>query len=351
MKAQRALRSAALLVTAWIGGRAAFLAMPAAELPASRPPSATAKVETAIPGDPSKGTTDCCTRSVLRPQPPGFARSSRMAAADHSALPLKNARAILAPYTTTIESEAMPLPDPLRLLARDVSDGQSEASIATPQEAAPFLSMRPSVAAWLIARSGAGTRGLAQNGQLGASQAGARFILPVFGIGEARLAANVRASAPLRGRVGKEAAIGLSLGAGRSIPLELIVERRFAIDRGGRNAFALTAVAGLNDRPLIAGWTMSAYGQTGLVGIKVRDAFADGSFRIERALGNSGIRAGAATWAAAQPGASRVDIGPRLSRRLRLGPTTLVVAAEWRQRIAGQASPGSGPVISMGSDF
>ncbi|QHL89999.1 hypothetical protein GVO57_03095 [Sphingomonas changnyeongensis] len=119
-----------------------------------------------------------------------------------------------------------------------------------------------------------------------------------------------------------------------------------AIERGGRNAVALTLFGGVDDVMLPHGLRLSGYGQAGLVGLKRRDAFVDALVRVERPLG-ARLRLGAALWGGAQPGAARLDAGPQLA--LRLG--RMRIAAEWRQRIAGRARPGSGPALSLGADF
>jgi hypothetical protein len=64
-----------------------------------------------------------------------------------------------------------------------------------------------------------------------------------------------------------------------------------------------------------------------------------------------GVRLGPGAWAAAQPGLARVDLGPQASFRLPLAGRNVTVAADWRQRLAGNARPGSGPTLTLATDF
>jgi len=49
-----------------------------------------------------------------------------------------------------------------------------------------------------------------------------------------------------------------------------------------------------------------------------------------------------------QPGLYRVDAGPRVTMRVR---PNVRVHFDWRQRLAGTAQPGSGPVVTLAGDF
>lgn len=204
--------------------------------------------------------------------------------------------------------------------------------------AAAMASEGPALSAWLLARRGTGAP-LAPGGQLAASQAGLRGTLPLA----RRAALAARLSGPIDGGPGLEAALGVDLRAG---PVTLALERRIGLDRGGRDAVAATLFGGASAVKLPGRLRLDAWGQAGLVGLKRRDAFIDAAVRIERPLGPR-LAAGAGLWGGAQPGAARLDIGPALSvraGRLRIG-------AEWRQRIAGRARPGSGPALTLGADF
>ena len=201
--------------------------------------------------------------------------------------------------------------------------------------------------AWALSR-GEGSSSLASGGQLGGSQAGVRIF---YNAGTPALALTARISADLSHRTGREAALGFAL---RGHNLGLIVEQRIALSRGGRSAPAMFAYGGVSNVQLAERLTIDGYLQAGLVGISPAAAFIDGSARLERHIfgsGQSTLGIGAGIWAAAQPGASRVDVGPQVVAHLPLAKTNLRVSAEWRQRVAGNAAPSSGPNVTVGFDF
>jgi hypothetical protein len=131
--------------------------------------------------------------------------------------------------------------------------------------------------------------------------------------------------------------------------VHILFERRQAIGRGGRSAFALGVYGGVSGQRLPAGLRLDAFGQAGSVGARSRDLFADGSARVTMRAGRFDV--GGGVWGGAQPGASRLDAGPHVSLRLPLAGESVRLSAEWRFRIAGDAQPGSGPALSLGTDF
>jgi hypothetical protein len=216
----------------------------------------------------------------------------------------------------------------------------------SPEPRSPPTSKRNrfSLSAWLLAR-GEVAPGLAAAGQLGGSQAGVRVRYAMSD--HVHLAA--RLSGPLQSRLGKEAALALDVRPVASVPITLMVERRIGLDRGGRDAFGIGAFGGF-DRELAPRLRLDGYAQAGVVGLKRRDPYVDGALRAERELlRGPGLRVGfgAGAWGGAQPGAARLDVGPQLVARL----SGVRLGAEWRQRVAGNAKPGSGPVLSLGADF
>jgi hypothetical protein len=129
----------------------------------------------------------------------------------------------------------------------------------------------------------------------------------------------------------------------------VLAERRVALGQEGRSAFALTFHGGVDELRLPGGFKLEAYAQAGAVGARSRDLFADGSVRVGIPVGE--MRLGGGMWAGAQPRAARVDAGPQATLRLPALGANLRISAEWRFRIAGEASPGSGPALTLGSDF
>ena len=162
------------------------------------------------------------------------------------------------------------------------------------------------------------------------------------------ISAVVRTSSEV-GRRGGEVAGGIRLRPLRAIPLWITAERRQALGQygGGRSAFAFFAEGGVYDRPMP--WTsrLDAYAQGGVVGMRSRDLFADGGLTFTRPIFRH-FSAGFGVWGGVQPGLYRVDAGPRLTMQVR---RNVRVHLDYRQRLAGNAEPGSGPTVTLAGDF
>jgi len=236
---------------------------------------------------------------------------------------------------------------PLDAIASGRSAPAAPRRASTPAEmirAIPGID-RLSMSAWAMMRREPGSPSLATNGQLGGSQAGSRFLWRF----DRRLAASIRTSAPIGGvQRTAELAAGLRWQPVQALPVALTVERRqsFGPDKGA-SGFALFAEGGVYDRPLIARFNLDAYLQAGVVGVRDHAAFVDGSATLTRPVWRQ-LSAGIGVWGGAQPGLARLDAGPRLS--LRLG-SKMRIHADYRQRLLGQAAPGSGPVLTLAGDF
>lgn len=232
---------------------------------------------------------------------------------------------------------------PLAQIARGGSVARPPAGQSLPV-AKPGID-RLSLSAWAMLRREPGGASLAANGMLGGSQGGARILWRF----DSRLAASVRTSAPIGGvQQTAELAAGIRWQPFAQFPVALTAERRQSFGRdAGRSAFALFAEGGVYERPILAGFNLDAYLQGGVVGICNRAFFADGSATLTRPLWRQ-FSAGFGVWGGTQPGLSRIDAGPRLS--LRVG-RSMRVHADYRQRLAGSAAPGSGPVLTIAGDF
>lgn len=207
---------------------------------------------------------------------------------------------------------------------------------------------------YALVRPGSGQAGIASNGQLGGSQLGIRAQRLLFNSGALTLSANGRFSSPIRQKTGKEAGLGLALKRSGRMPVELLIERRVGLDRAGRDAIAALVATGFDDFRLPGKLRLSGYAQAGVVGLKRRDGFIDGAVRAERALATIGkvdLRLGAVLAGAKQPGVSRLDLGPSVAGRFRVARASVRLTAEWRERIGGDAAPGSGPAVTLGFDY
>jgi hypothetical protein len=212
---------------------------------------------------------------------------------------------------------------------------------------------RWSGAAWMLWRPEGAEVALAPAGRLGGAQAGLRVDYALLPGSPLRPALYGRVSGALGEPVAAEAAVGIALRPA-GLPITLAVERRAAVSHGGRNDFALIIAGGLYRRPLTRHLRVDGYGQAGMVGLARPDAFVDGRLTIETVVGHrdrGDIAIGAGLWGGAQPGLARLDIGPQIAVRLPFGSSHVRLGLEWRQRIAGEAMPASGPAISAGLDF
>jgi hypothetical protein len=213
---------------------------------------------------------------------------------------------------------------------------------------AAAASKRWSISAWAFVRRG-DSRALAAEGLLGGSQAGIRFAYRLNRDEAHPLALSFRLSAPMRRAAAAEGALGLDWKPARGLPVHFLAERRQALGREGRSAFAVTLYGGVSEAPL-GPFRVDGYAQAGIVGARSRDPFADGSLRVSIPL-NGRARVGAGAWAAAQPGLARLDIGPQAALTLPVAGRAVTLAADWRLRLAGDAEPGSGPTLTLATDF
>lgn len=238
---------------------------------------------------------------------------------------------------------------PLSRMASAAMPARRSATAASQQSIAPTIARerldRFQLTAWALMRGVPGPTSLATNGTLGGSQAGARFSYNF----SRQLALSLRTSSPLGGPRGGEVAAGVRMTPIRSLPLSWTIERRqaFGSPWGGRSGFAMFVESGVYDRPMPWGFTLDGYVQAGVVGVRDRDFFADGGFTLTRPLFRQ-LSGGFGVWGGAQPGLYRVDAGPRLSLRVR---NNMRVHLDWRQRVAGNAEPGSGPAVTLAGDF
>jgi hypothetical protein len=211
---------------------------------------------------------------------------------------------------------------------------------------------KPALEGWLLLRPKSQARSLLSGGQLGSSQFGLRATGPVIATsGSWTLRPFGRLTSAFYSPRQEEGTLGVAARAsGTRTSLETSVERRFGLGPGGRNAFAAYVAAGGNRSLEGAKLDIAAYAQAGVVGLRNRDAFADGSATIyRRVLSERHWRAklGTGIWAGAQPGVARFDVGPSVLAEFSIGEIPVRAQVDWRFRVAGRAAPASGPALTI----
>lgn len=226
-----------------------------------------------------------------------------------------------------------------------------------PRRAPALPGTRWSGDGWLMWRQGDGS--LLVSGyapaSYGASQFGAILRYRLGPLRPAAPFAYLRATSALANPARPELAWGLGVRPIPGLPMTVLGELRVARN-GGQTSVrpAIAAVAGLARQRLPLGFGAEAYGQIGYVAGPDASGFADGQARLDRPiaqLGNSELRGGGAVWGGVQRGAGRLDIGPSASLAFKIGPTSARLAADWRFRVAGQATPASGPAVTLSAGF
>ena len=226
------------------------------------------------------------------------------------------------------------------------------------------LTKRWSVAGYVLSRGGGFGDPLAASPVLGGGQAGVAAGYTFNPLSNARLSMVGRVTAaagPNGGLDGEttEAALGLRLQPFRSVPVAVDVERRFALGTYSRNAWAARVSGGGGQSLKVAGKTLrlEGYGEAGVIGFAEEPAFYGGAqMRGATPLatfGNVAIDAGGGAWGGAQRDygftASRLDLGP--SAQFHASPWPFRAQLDSRFRVAGNALPGSGPVITVAGEF
>jgi hypothetical protein len=204
---------------------------------------------------------------------------------------------------------------------------------------------RWSASGWFVTRRGAPAAGT----MLGGDQIGLRIAYALTG-GQ-QLRAYLRGTAPLS-VPGREVAVGIEWQP-TDLPLRLVGEHRFGLD-GIRGGPAIAVTGGVNAADLPLDLELDAYGQAGAVWRGRIDPFADGALRVTHevaSIGKARLSLGGGIWGAAQRDAARLDVGPSAVATLPLAGQPVKLSIDWRQRVAGNARPGSGPALTLGADF
>ena len=226
------------------------------------------------------------------------------------------------------------------------------------------LTKRWSIGAYALQREGTG-EALAASPVLGAGQMGAAVGWRVNPLGKQRLSiiARYTAAAAPEGGIDSEtgeAALGLRWEPSRKVPVAIDVERRIAMGLFSRNAWAARVSGGGQGEVPALGrrMTVEGFGEAGVVEgfTRTPDLYAGAQLRGAVPLfqlGRTKFDAGAGGWGAVQRSfgatASRLDLGP--SVRIRVAPWPFYAQLDYRARVAGNALPGSGPVLTVAGEF
>lgn len=362
----RPLRSLLALLLGWVVTRVALLVPVPAEssvetVMAPRPPIVLLPTQVRPPflpvtnltryGEPVQPTAfpySKTTRRPLVPTPIGASRDS-----DRDTVELLRFIAFAVAFANRHFASDNEISDPAPI--PPVGSGSPELP-TPPQAAVDPPAERWQAGAWLLWRPGrsptaSAEAGAAAGGQLGGSQAGMRIDYLLAPRSALRPAAYARVTAALKRPHAPEAAAGIAIRPVGVLPVSIGLERRVALGAGGRDAFALLAAGGFGPRPVAAGVIADGYAQAGVVGFRRTDGFVDGRLSLLAPVSRSPLSVGMTLSGGAQPGASRLDIGPEARVRLPLADRAARLSVEWRQRVAGRAAPGSGLAITLAADF
>lgn len=188
--------------------------------------------------------------------------------------------------------------------------------------------------------------------RLGGSQSTARLTYLVDR--SLLLRAYVRAAhAPGRRDV-LDVAVGVAVRPFNSLPLDIHAERRTVVTGPGRDTTLIYAAGGVDNRALPLNFRLSAYAQAGAADYGTVAGFADGAVTVKREVAaRRGMRLSLGTMlgGAVQPDARRIDAGPRATLVLPDVGHGAQIALDWRERVAGNARPGSGLALTLAADF
>jgi hypothetical protein len=190
---------------------------------------------------------------------------------------------------------------------------------------------------------GSGLGGAAASPVLGGGQLGASvaFLPDPYARRPLALVARANVGATARGIDTNSAQFALGVRQALLPGVSLSAERLLPLGAGTRGEWTLRLAAGGS------AWRISSYGEAGVLGSGTIYAGAQASARLLR-LGPATLSAG--SWASLQSGSPdvwRVDVGPSLSARVK----GVRLQADWRQRVGGNAAPGSGPVVTVAAGF
>lgn len=364
----------ALVLAGWVGGRALWWENPFAQVGDLALPVPFAVSDVPAPGPREWGAGPSAGEGMIMPPISGPA-GSRSGGGTAMAATGQRGGGILALLGSGVSGGIDPRLAAGHLLLwqsamhqtlsyRSGSPDPVSAGLASPDRraAASLAPDRWSVDGWGFWRQGSGAAPISQ-GRVpiyGASQIGAvlTYRLAPSKRRDPRLYARAYRAMVLRGE--SELALGASARPVPHVPLRVAGELR-ATDGAFRSelrpsAYAVTELAPL-ELPL--GTRLEAYAQGGWVGGTDATLFADGQASLTREVeavasaSDNALRLslGAGAWGGAQDGAERLDLGPTVRLDLTLGAVPARLAFDWRERVGGDAGPGSGAAVTLSTRF
>lgn len=216
--------------------------------------------------------------------------------------------------------------------------------------------LRADAYAYNFWRAGNGRSGLAAGGQYGGSQSGVIATFSLQSVNDPDqpqiLALLVRAAVAHDNIDEREVALGVRWRPLEKLPVTITAERRFRHDRA--DAFSVYAAGGASDVKLPLKFRVDSFAQAGIVSGKQAGPFFDAFVRADRnMIGVDGMQlhAGAGAWAGGQRNAARLDIGPSLRTDVHIRDARVRINVDWRFRVAGDATPGNGPALTLSTGF
>lgn len=205
-----------------------------------------------------------------------------------------------------------------------------------------MLTRRWSANAYSILR-GHGAIDLAATPVLGGGQSGAALAWTPDPLAARPLALTVRAAAAHDDR-GRSAFAAVGVAWYPFAGVTLAAERLVAIGPAARGDWTARIAGGVARST--GALDVSAYGEGGAVGSAVYAA-AQAHLGATLRHGRSAFGPGVGAWASVQRGGGatvdRLDLGPGVTARA----GALTLSADYRFRVAGNAAPGSGPVVTL----
>ncbi len=204
-------------------------------------------------------------------------------------------------------------------------------------------------------RDGGGGNALAPQAQYGGSQMG---MVAAYRLADAPSAPELSARFNIDAEKFEqpEAALGLRWRPLRKVPVALTIERRFR--EGPNDSVAAFLAGGLDAVRLTEKIELSGYAQAGLdrrdTGTKKLQHFYDANLKANRHIARDqalDISAGGGVWAGGQRGVNRVDAGPAVNVDFVLADTNWRLSTDYRFRLAGDASPGSGLAVTLSASY